>query len=61
MGLPTVMGEVSVIPYPSTRRPPVADSHLSMSSAGRLMAPDSECLMPCREIFRLSASSRILL
>ena len=59
MGLPTMIGEVSVIPYPSTNRPPVADSHFSMRSAGRLMAPEKENRTPCREILRLADSSRM--
>ena len=39
-GLPSETGEVSVIPYPSTSRPPVTASHVSTTDGGSAMAPE---------------------
>ena len=55
-GLPTVIGDVSVIPYPSTSRPPVTCSHSSTVAGGSDIAPEIAYRMEVRSTARSRAA-----
>ena len=52
-----VTGEVSVSPYPSTRRPPVIASNFSATATGSGAAPEKHARIEDRSYFEVSSDS----